>query len=148
PDGRWIVMSYYRADGYHVARIPFDTSTWRVPEPSSPALTAPAERTVHPLVPAVPRPYSAWPTVRPAGWSFLVSAGGDLGTGFGAAIAGVDVVQRHLWTAQGMWFGSGGRFEGGAGYRYQGWGNPSVEVAATQDWRVLCGRGTVGCAGP
>lgn len=28
-DGRWIVFTYYLADGYHVARIPYDPSTWR-----------------------------------------------------------------------------------------------------------------------
>lgn len=33
PDGRWIYFTSYHADGYHIARIPFDPAAWRVPGP-------------------------------------------------------------------------------------------------------------------
>jgi hypothetical protein len=46
PDGRWIAFAYYRADGYHVARIAFDPATWR---PAPPAVQEPGQ-------PSGPRP--------------------------------------------------------------------------------------------
>ena len=147
PDGRWIALSYYRSDGYHIARVPFEPGGWRAAPPTRVAALPVEGGNVHPPVAGEGRPYSPWPTVRPAAWSFLTSAGTELGSGGGAALGGEDVVRRHQWAAQGLWYLEGGRFEGGGAYRYQGWGNPAIELTVSQDWRVVCGEGSATCAG-
>lgn len=40
PDGRSIFYSEYRADGYHIARLPFDPETWRDLPPLRPRLAS------------------------------------------------------------------------------------------------------------
>jgi Tol biopolymer transport system component len=137
PDGLWIAFSYYRSDGYHIARIPFDPALWRaasVPpaDPGTPAAVAIGGTTVG----TASRAYSPWPSLRPAGWSPLVSAGSSLGVGIGAGISGTDVVGRHRYVAEALVHPDGLRAEGGIVYRYRGWGNPVLNLSATQDWTV------------
>lgn len=43
PDGRWLYYSEYRADGYHIARLPFDPETWRDLPPLRPQLASSAD---------------------------------------------------------------------------------------------------------
>jgi hypothetical protein len=62
-------------------------------------------------------------------------------------LEGVDVVRRHLWATEGLLYLDGGRFDGGGAYRYQGWGNPALELAASQDWAVVCEVGAITCGG-
>jgi hypothetical protein len=38
PVGRWIVLSHYGADGWDLARLPYDPATWADPLPPEPAL--------------------------------------------------------------------------------------------------------------
>lgn len=145
-DGRWIVFSYYHADGYHIARIPFEPEGWRpAPSPREKALPLEEVRS-HPPVSAETRPYSPWPTVAPAAWSLALAGGTDLGGGVGAGVSGVDVIERHQWAAAALLY-EGGRMDAAAAYRYRGLGNPAIELAASQEWSVVCSSGTLACGG-
>lgn len=135
PDGRWIAFQYYRADGYHVARIPFDPSTWR----AAPAVRAEArpEETQPDPARATDAPshrYSAARSVLPASWQPTLYASSTFGTAVGVATGGSDVVERHAWGAFGQVFVDDGRFEGGAGYLFRGLGVPVLGLSASQDW--------------
>jgi hypothetical protein len=147
PDGRWIAFQYYRADGYHVARIPFDPATWRAAQP----VRAEARVTGAPPDPdrAVDGPsrrYFAARSVMPSWWQPTVFSSSDFGTALGATTGGSDVVERHLWGAFGQVYVNDGRFEGGAAYLFRGLGNPTLGISATQDWSDR-GRVTVSTPG-
>ncbi|HET8656111.1 MAG TPA: hypothetical protein VFL93_11390 [Longimicrobiaceae bacterium] len=136
PDGRWIAFSYYQADGWHIARVPFDPASWRPAPPVRPEWAEPVRPVSYPDSVGGPvRPYSPWPTLRPTAWSPLLSVGGALGVGAGAAASGMDVVERHAWAAAAEVF-DGGRFDGGLAYGYRGWGLPTLDLSASQDWSV------------
>ncbi|HEX6749843.1 MAG TPA: hypothetical protein VF092_21300 [Longimicrobium sp.] len=137
PDGRWIALQYYRADGYHVARIPFDPATWR-PAPPVRAEARPADTQPDPAraVDAPSHRYWAARSVAPAYWEPTVLTGTSFGTALGVATGGSDVIDRHLWGAFGQVFVDDGRFEGGIGYLFRGLGNPQLGVSVTQDWAV------------
>ncbi|HEX8696259.1 MAG TPA: hypothetical protein VF746_27825 [Longimicrobium sp.] len=147
PDGRWIAFAWYRSDGYHVARIPFDPSAWRpappvraeVREGEAPPPAAPAARTAE-------RRYSPWRSLRPTWWEPTLLTREALGTAVGAATGGHDVVERHLWAAFGQVYGDEARFEGALGYLFRGLGNPTLGASAFQDWDVLIAAGVL--AGP
>ena len=146
PDGGSIAFSYYQADGYHIARIPFDTAAWRPAAPPPPELTGPAGRTHEPW-PGDAGRYSAWPSVAPAAWTLLATAGTDLGAGLGAAASGEDLIGRHSWSADLLVHFGESRTEAGAVYRYDGFGTPAVEIAARQGWDVACAAGQTSCGG-
>ncbi len=137
PDGRWIAFAYYRADGYHVARIPYAPERWW---PAPPVRAAVAGEAALPDFAATAggeaRPYSPWRSLAPAAWSPAFDAGTELGPGVGAAASGVDLVERHLWGVAAVVYPDGGRLEGGAAYRYRGWGNPVLDLSLSQDWSV------------
>ena len=146
PDGRWILLSYYQADGYHIARIPFDPSAWRPAPPVPDALRVP-EPSRHAPWPGESRAYNPWPGVAPAAWSLLTSGGTDLGVGAGASLAGEDVIGRHRWGMAALVHLAGGRVDGGGAYRYEGLGNPALEIGVEQEWSVVCARGGASCGG-
>ncbi len=136
-DGRWIAFSYYLSDGYHIARIPFDPSTWSVA--ASPAERAPSavdERYAGEETAGPTRRYSAFPSVLPKAWSPILVNYDDLGLGLGASIRGVDVAGKHLWWMNSRVYLSGGRWDVAGAYRYRGWGSPIVDVSLRQDWLV------------
>ncbi|MBV9774295.1 MAG: hypothetical protein JO040_10120, partial [Gemmatimonadetes bacterium] len=136
PDGRWIAFAHYHADGYHVARIPFDPSRWRPAPPVRAAVDLP------PLDPAVytatsggpSRRYSPWRSLAPATWSPVLNSESSLGVGVGAAVSGEDVVGRHAYALDALVYPDGGRVEGDLAYRYTGLGVPVLDVSASQDW--------------
>ncbi len=139
PDGRWIAFSLYRADGYHVARIPFDSASWRPAPPVRSAVApvsgdGPAGEAADAGGPA--RRYSPWRSLRPAGWTPFGDVGGTLGAGVGALVLGEDVVGRHEYVASALVYPDGGRVSGELAYRFQGWGVPLLDVAVAQDWTV------------
>ncbi|HET7232643.1 MAG TPA: hypothetical protein VFJ16_21715 [Longimicrobium sp.] len=137
PDGRWIAFQYYRSDGYHVARIPFDPSAWRAAPPVRPSV-APAPQPDPARMTDVPaRSYHAWRSVLPAYWEPTIYDSGAFGTALGVATSGNDVIERHLWGAFAQMYTRDGRFEGGAGYLFRGLGNPVLGVSAFQDWDAL-----------
>jgi hypothetical protein len=53
------------------------------------------------------------------------------------------VVGRHFWGADALVYVDDPRVEGGVAYRYRGWGNPILDVAAAQFWSVEAGEGTL-----
>lgn len=146
PDGQWIAFSYYRGDGYHIARIPFDPASWRpAPETRPGAQPLETSGSRHEPWSGPVRDYSPWPSVRPGAWSFIGSVRSELGIGVGAALLGGDVVQRHHWMGEVLVHGGAGRVDAAGAYRYQGWGNPGVEFSAAQRWSVACGTDPGSC---
>ena len=138
PDGRWIAFSYYRADGYHIARIPFDPAGWGPAPPVRAGvaamlpLPAGADSAGGPA-----RPYSAISSLLPASWSPVFEAAATgLGTLLGAELSGVDVVERHAWSAGAGLYTDGARFRGGIVYSYRGLGLPIIDAAVRQSWEV------------
>ncbi|HEU0055035.1 MAG TPA: hypothetical protein VFQ39_17735 [Longimicrobium sp.] len=133
PDGRWIAFALYRADGYHVARIPFDPSSWR----DAPPVREEPGRVPAPASLPETRRYSPWRTLLPTAWNPVLATDDVLGTAFGASIAGSDVVERHSWGASALVWSEEARFQGGIGWLYRGLGNPVLGASAFQDWDVL-----------
>jgi hypothetical protein len=136
PDGRWIAFMLYAADGYHVARMPFDPGTFRGPAPlrdESRQAGAPAAESRR-NAGGESHPYSPWRTLRPAAWEPFFDSETDLGTSLGAAVSGQDVTTRHAYGAYASVFVDGGRVEGGASYLYRGLGRPVIGASMLQDW--------------
>ena len=142
PDGAWIAFSYYRSDGYHIARIPFDPASWMPADGPDRGPTGRFSAGEPAAVGTPTRGYSPWPSVLPTTWSPIL-ASDDTGTGVGAAIAGQDLVQRHLWAMDVTGYPTGRRLDAGAVYLYQGFGSPTLTLLAEQRWDVqgLAGEG-------
>jgi hypothetical protein len=132
PDGRTILFVSYSRAGYDLATIPLDAETWLEPHAPAPVPAAanaptPAETALPDPIPS--RPYSPWSTVRPMFWFPVIAADGA-GPVFGAFTAGVDVLQRHAWTAQAWWSGNGQ--EPGYSAAYQGgWSWPALDLSSS-----------------
>lgn len=143
PDGRWIAYSHYSAAGFHIARLPFEPTSWRAAapageEPAGGAPGAAAEAVIEAAdeIGGPVRRYSAWPSVAPAGWLPQLAGGTALGTGWGAAVEGRDVIERHLWSADVLLYPKGGRLDARLRYRFRGWGVPLLDLSAAQEWDV------------
>jgi Tol biopolymer transport system component len=135
PDGRWIAFQLYMADGYHVARIPFDPSAWRPAAPVSPRFAPSPQPAASRMTEAPAHAYRAWRSVLPAYWQPTIYTSGDFGTALGIGTSGNDVIERHLWAAGGQVYTRDRRFEGGVGYLFRGLGNPTLGLSAYQDWK-------------
>jgi hypothetical protein len=137
PDGRSIAFQYYQSDGYHIARIPFDRSSWRPAPPVRPEL-APSFPVPAPAPLAGPaKRYWALRSALPSYWEPTWYDGGDFGLALGVASGGHDVIERHLWGAGAQVYTRDGRTEASAAYLYRGLGNPSLGMAVFQDWDVI-----------
>jgi len=137
PDGRWIAMTLYRADGYHLARMPFDPASWRAAPPLRAEFRQPGAtpEVVARTAGGPSRPYRAAPSLRPAAWTPVYEEDDSvLGTGFGAAVGGTDVVGRHAYGASATYYTATRKLAAGVGYLYSGLGNPTVGASATQSW--------------
>jgi hypothetical protein len=130
PDGTTIAFLAYSREGYDVAAIPFDESTWLDPlEPPPVPAPAPEDTPAAPSDPLPSRPYSPWRTVRPAFWFPVIAADGA-GPVYGAFTAGRDVVGRHSWSLQG-WWSAEGREPGYAASYVGGWSWPSLDLSSS-----------------
>lgn len=138
PDGRSIAFLWYRADGYHVARIPFDPATWRPAPPlrADAARPGPDPARFRTTAGGPSRPYGPLSTLAPTAWTPALLPDTVLGTGFGASVAGSDVVGRHAYAAAATAYPRQGLGEGAAAYVYAGLGNPTLGGSVQQDWRV------------
>lgn len=146
PDGRWIAFSHYHAEGYEIARVPFDPAAWHRPRPARPSMAV-AGRTQLDVEGGAPigsesQRYSPWHSLRPWLWFPLLDQIENVGTGLGAAVYGNDVLLRHEYVAQASYFPASGRAEALLEYAYAGLGNPVVTTVLEQDWRVQLPVGT------
>ncbi|HEX2077773.1 MAG TPA: hypothetical protein VHG08_08695 [Longimicrobium sp.] len=145
PDGRWIAFAWYRSDGYHVARVPFDPAAWR-PAPlldarHAPPAADPSRYAAREEGPA--RPYTPWRTLPPTTWSPVYTPDDVLGTAYGIAIAGSDILNRHTYAASATVRAEQGRTEGLLAYGYAGLGRPVIGASAFQEWDVAAAAGTL-----
>jgi dipeptidyl aminopeptidase/acylaminoacyl peptidase len=145
PDGRWIAFSWYGADGYDIARVPFDPAAWRPAPPVRPEIR---ERTGDPEAvlrtaggPA--RRYSPWRSLAPSYWVPTFEDRAALGTTFGVSLEGEDLVGRHRYALSGSLHPGSSRGEGSLGYLYAGLGNPVLGTSAFQRWTLLARANTL-----
>lgn len=143
PDGRWIAFAWYRADGFHIARVPFDPAAWRAAPPvrAEAAGPGPDPARYRRTAGGPSRPYSPWKTLPPTTWTPTYTRSDGLGTGVGIGIAGTDVINRHSYAASATVFDRGGRLNALAAYVYTGLGRPVLAGSAFQDWDVALGAG-------
>lgn len=161
PDGSTIAYSEYRADGFHIVRIPFEPEDWplapaAVLQPVRAALTvqmvtgsvdAPdasgpgAHATMYDAVVTAADtsvyddgPYRARHTLRPYFWLPLAWAQEDVGTFVGASSFGTDVVGKHAWSATLAVAPSNGRTAGSVAWSYAGWRSPLLGASVSRDW--------------
>jgi hypothetical protein len=139
PDGRWIYFVRYHADGYHIERMPFDTTAWREPAPLRQIFRSGQLSTAGPLSvaatrAAAPRPYSAWATLRPFYW--MPSVAGDRRDGlfWGVQTSGTDLIGRHAYEAALARQFRYGWWQGHLAYSYAGFGNPVLGASAERTW--------------
>ncbi|HEX2202885.1 MAG TPA: hypothetical protein VHG91_06295 [Longimicrobium sp.] len=148
PDGRSLVFSYYRADGYHIARLPFDPSAWRPAPPVRPEVArTEAEPDYTRAVTGPSRPYSPLRSLVPTAWSPLFAAEEHLGVGYGAAVGGEDVIERDAYGLSGLVRPESGRWDAAGAWIYRGVGNPVLGASAYQDWDVLAVPDAIGGPG-
>lgn len=137
PDGRWIALTLYRADGYHLARMPFDPARWTEAPPLRPELrqAGAAPEVAQRAVAGSPRRYSPIPSLLPSAWTPIITSDHEeLGIALGAAVGGQDVVGRHTYAASVQVHPRELRTDVGASYLFAGLGNPVIGASAAQDW--------------
>lgn len=163
PDGNAIVYSEYRADGFHIARIPFEPGAWRTAPPATLRAQSPAVRvqavapggdvtlaeqgrddtnaTMYDAITVVADtsihaegPYRPWHTLRPYYWLPLVYTEEAVGTFVGASSYGTDVVGKHQWSAAVSVAPENGRTAGAVAWTWAGWRNPQLTAGVDRDW--------------
>lgn len=149
PDGQWLVFADYRADGFHLVRMPFAPAAWRTPgapitrhrhfpdEPGARSVAAPVGAPPIDTTAGVPRPYRAIRHARPHFWSPVLLDGGRAGTFLGAGSAGTDLVGRHRWSAWAAVSPGHGRWQGGVAWNWAGLGRPVLSLSAAREWDWL-----------
>ena len=86
------------------------------------------------------RGYSPWRMLVPRWWLPLVGESDEGTTMLGAYTSGSDIVGRHSWSAQAsVPVRRAGEWDGAFTWRYRGLGQPTLDLALTQEWD----RGTV-----
>ncbi len=139
PGARWIYLSGYHADGWHIERLPYRPGEWFDPFAGvdygpPPADTARFLRGVQ----AQARGYNPLPTLRPTYWKPIFRPADKargaqvLDPGYGISTSGQDLVGRHSYTLSAAFSGGPARFNGGVSYAYAGLGNPVLGAFLTQ----------------
>jgi hypothetical protein len=142
PSGRWVYASVYHTEGWELGRVRFDPATWGPAMPEDARFRA-AEpyRPVPQVSPTAEGDYSALRSIRPRYWELdgseaRTAAGKEIiGPALGFTTEGEDVVARHGF-GLGALLATSGELEGSFDYRYQGLGNPTLSVGASQLWGV------------
>jgi hypothetical protein len=144
--GEWIYLSVLGAEGWDLARIPYDPGTWFPPLPTLERFVAPpaagANDGLGLLEMSDPLPYSAFSTVLPRYWLPIykeddrVADRRVLREGWGFKTSGADLLERHRYDAwvAGLFSGDGTRIEWSARYRWAGLGNPHLWLESGQEW--------------
>jgi len=127
PDGRTIAFVTYSRDGYDLATLPFDPSTFMDPEPALPKGPEPEER---PAPDLASRPYRAEDTLGPTYW--LPLFGSDAaGTVLGALSGGGDVLDRHSYAVS-AWWGLRSHEPGYSAAYLGGWSWPRLDLLSSR----------------
>jgi hypothetical protein len=127
PDGAAIAFITYSRDGYDLATVPFDPSTWLEPV-NEPEPEPEPEKPPAPRLPS--RPYSAWGTLGPTFWFPLVGSDAA-GTVVGALTGGGDVLGRHSY-ALSAWWGIESHEMGYSAAYLGGWSWPRVDLLSSR----------------
>ncbi len=140
PDGTRVAALFYRADGYHVSWAPLDTagdvarSAWyprknvtdlsvaNVADLGGRAESAPATR------------YAPMRQLVPRYWMPLIGEGRDGGATYGATTSGIDILERHSWSASALIQPRLRETDAYATYRYAGLGIQLLDLSASQEW--------------
>ncbi|GAB1342151.1 hypothetical protein MASR1M101_12780 [Gemmatimonas sp.] len=138
PDGQQVAALMQRGDGFHVVIAPLDTigpmveSRWY----SSPTVVVVGPNDVDAVGRAslVPSRYNPLRQVLPRYWLPLVGEGRRGDATFGASTSGVDILQRHAWSASVLVEPNTREVDGGAAYRYAGLGVPVFDASVSQEW--------------
>lgn len=146
--GKWIYFSSYHREGWKIARISFDTSSWFEPLPRANRFSRGAllEDEISDMELEV-TPYKAAKTIRPRYWypiyepaenrkppSVSSSPVQILGPGFGISTGGSDLVGRHAY-GLGASVRNTGQTDLATSYRYSGLANPLLTLGASQNYR-------------
>ena len=143
PDAEQIAALLYRVDGYHLGIAPVPRgagvamdSMVRGARATCAGCRLPDVVSHVALVPesGVARNYSPWRSLLPTYWEPLIESSTGLGTRFGAATSGNDIVGRHFYFAQGTLNTKYHETEGFGVYRYAGLGQPLLDFSAEQAW--------------
>jgi Tol biopolymer transport system component len=160
PDGTWLFVSAYHADGWEVERVPYRPDTWLEAPPldarfevvgGMPTAGAGPQPPGPDPVAGDPQGYSPLHTLWPRYWEPLykepVNTGvvqteelflrsrRILGPSVGAQTSGRDLVGRHAYSAWARFFTeSDGQTDGGFSYSYAGLGTPVLGLSADQRW--------------
>ncbi len=144
-DGEWLLFSHLTADGWEVARTPWDPEGWSEPDPTDPRFAHPHGRLTEGedlRLGGVTRPYSSLPTLLPRYWlpttSERVRASGAvvLPLAVGIETSGRDLIGRHVWSLEAsVPVEAGARTEATGVWRWAGLGNPVVVVDGSRRYR-------------
>ncbi|MGH7477543.1 MAG: hypothetical protein ACRELD_14850 [Longimicrobiales bacterium] len=137
PDGQSIIFVGYHADGFHIERMPLDSTTWRAPAALHPRFTATPVLAAPSAVDSLRSGgYSPVPSLLPRSWLPLYEEEPATGTLLGATIYGRDVVGRHGYSLGLSVAPATGRNEGWIDYTYAGLGNPRLGLSLARDWDI------------
>ena len=140
PGGELLAALSFRFDGYHVGYAPVPGLTEApalraVRDGCRDCILAPAPGTqtrLEDLGPA--RRYSALRSLAPRYWEPILRSSSSEGVLAGAATSGSDVIGRHAYAAQMIFDTHTRETEGGAVYRYAGFGQPFLNFSVSQEW--------------
>ena len=132
PDGHLLSAVRYDYRGWHVGLAPFDSSDADTPPLDASFAAAPLAPARVDSAPA--RAYSPWASLLPRYWIPIAAQTTGGGYSVGAFTSGNDIVGRHSYFAQALIDPVDGEHTFDAGYRYAGFGQPLLDLAASQYW--------------
>jgi hypothetical protein len=133
PSGRELAAVIFRADGYHVGVAPLDSA--RLESASVIGAITPRDLDAPSPVPHPSSPYSPWRTLRPTYWMPFFEPALDTGSvRIGLLTSGEDAVGRHSYQALVYVPTDNSGITGSVIYRNARFGQPLIELAASQDW--------------
>lgn len=153
PEGRWVYLSGYHADGWEIERVPFRPDEGFVAPPLAPRFVLDGPVPDRGAAPGEVVDYSAGPTLRPWYWELsyddeivtpptVLDVGGTsvplpgrevLGPSVGVQTQGRDMVGRHFYSLFARAAVRGPtKVSGGFSYAFAGLGNPILSVSAIQ----------------
>ena len=144
PDGAELVYAAYAADGFHIERMRFDSTTWREPGPVRVPLHADGDPTRNGAaagsatqIVTEARAWSPLPTVRPYYWEPVLERRANAGDFWGFRTGGEDVIGRHRWGARITLDPGSGRWGGSVGWLNARLGVPILQLEAARTWDDL-----------